>query len=143
VEQWAEVRRLHFVRGLSIREIHRRTGLHRDTIRRALVGDTPPRYRRAPTGSKLDPFKDEIHRLLREDPKLPGVRVRELLAPLGCTASKTVVDDYLRGGGRCSRRRRARSSGPSIGRARSSSSTSGCRARGCRSGTARRAAAGS
>jgi transposase len=97
VEQWAEVRRLHFVRGLSIREIHRRTGLHRDTIRRALVGDTPPRYRRAPTGSKLDPFKDEIHRLLREDPKLPGVRVRELLAPLGCTASKTVVDDYLRG----------------------------------------------
>jgi transposase len=33
---------------------------------------------------------------LREDPKLPGVRVRELLEPLGCTASKTVVDDYLR-----------------------------------------------
>ena len=33
----------------------------------------------------LDPFKDEIHRLLREDPKLPGVRVRELLEPLGCT----------------------------------------------------------
>jgi transposase len=27
---------------------------------------------------------------------LPGVRVRELLEPLGCTASKTVVDDYLR-----------------------------------------------
>ena len=36
VEQWAEVRRVHFVRGLSIREIHRRTGLHRDTIRSAL-----------------------------------------------------------------------------------------------------------
>ena len=30
------------------------------------------------------------------DPKLPGVRVRELLEPLGCTAGKTVVDDYLR-----------------------------------------------
>jgi hypothetical protein len=27
---------------------------------------------------------------------LPGVRIRELLEPLGCTASKTVVDDYLR-----------------------------------------------
>jgi hypothetical protein len=39
VEQWAEVRRLHFVRGLSIQEIHRRTGLHRDTMRRALAGD--------------------------------------------------------------------------------------------------------
>jgi transposase len=37
VEQWAEVRRLHFVRRLSIREIHRRIGLHRDTILRALA----------------------------------------------------------------------------------------------------------
>jgi transposase len=96
VEQWAEIRRLHFVKGLSQREIHRRTGLHRDTIRRALSSSEPPVYRRAPSGSKLDPFKDEIHRLLGEDPKLPGVRVRELLAPLGCAVSKTVVDDYLR-----------------------------------------------
>jgi transposase len=96
VEQWAEIRRLHFVKGLSQREIHRRTGLHRDTIRRALSSSEPPVYRRAPTGSMLDPFKDEIQRLLREDPRLPGVRVRELLAPLGCTAGKTVVDDYLR-----------------------------------------------
>jgi hypothetical protein len=96
VEQWAEIRRLHFVKGLSQREIHRRTGLHRDTIPRAILRSEPPVYRRAPAGSKLDPFKEEIYRLLREDPKLPGVRVRELLAPLGCAASKTVVDDYLR-----------------------------------------------
>jgi transposase len=27
---------------------------------------------------------------------LPGVRIRELLEPLGCSAAKTVVDDYLR-----------------------------------------------
>jgi transposase len=96
VEQWAEIRRLHFVRGLSMREIHRRTGLHRDTISRAIHSDDPPVYRRAPSGSKLDPFKEEVHRLLRADPKLSGVRIRELLAPLGCTASKTIVDDYLR-----------------------------------------------
>ena len=36
VEQWAEMRRLHFVNGLSQREIRRRTGLHRDTIRNAV-----------------------------------------------------------------------------------------------------------
>jgi transposase len=96
VEQWAEVRRLHFVRGLSIREIHRRTGLHRDTIRRALSSDEPPVYRRPPVGSKLDPFRDEIHRLLAEDAKLPGQRVRELIAPLGFCGGKTIVDDYLR-----------------------------------------------
>src|SRR5262249_41650838 len=29
-------------------------------------------------------------------PRLPGQRIRELQQPLGCTVSKTVVDDYLR-----------------------------------------------
>lgn len=80
VEQWAEVRRLHFVRGLSIREIHRRTGLHRETIRRAIASDRPPRYRRTAAGSKLDPFNDEICRLLKADPKLSGVQIRACLA---------------------------------------------------------------
>lgn len=96
VEQWAEIRRLHFVRGLSMREISRRTGLHRDTVSRAIHSEEPPVYRRAPAGSKLDPFKDEIHRLLRADAKLPGQRVRELIAPLGFEGGKTIVDDYLR-----------------------------------------------
>jgi transposase len=96
VEQWAELRCEHFVGGKSIKELARSTGLSRNTIRRALRSEQPPSYRRAPRASVLEPFKDEIHRLLREEPGLPGVRVRELLAPLGCTASKTVVDDYLR-----------------------------------------------
>jgi transposase len=96
VEQGAEVRRLFFVRGLSQREIHRRTGLHRDTIRNAINSDTPPKYERAATGSKLDPFREEIHRLLKADPRLPGQRVRELIVPLGFAGGKTIVDDYLR-----------------------------------------------
>ena len=96
VEQWAELRREHFVRGVSIGELIKRTGLARNTIRRALRSETPPTYRRAPAGSKLDPFKSEIHRQLRKNPKLTGVRVRELLEPLGCDVSKSVVDDYLR-----------------------------------------------
>lgn len=41
VEQWAEIRRTHFVDGVSIREIRRRTGLHRETIRRALSMGSP------------------------------------------------------------------------------------------------------
>lgn len=46
--------------------------------------------------SKLDPFKEEIHELLRQDPRLPGVRVRELIEPLGFDGGKSIVDDYLR-----------------------------------------------
>jgi transposase len=96
VEQWAELRREHFVGGKSIKELARSTGLSRNTIRRALRSETPPTYQRMPKASVLDPFKPEIHRLLKKDPKLPGVRVRELLEPLGCMVCKTVVDDYLR-----------------------------------------------
>src|SRR5215218_3966127 len=96
VELWAELRREHFVGGKSIKELARSTGLSRNTIRRALRSERPPSYRRPPRPSVLEPFKPEICRLLKDDPKLPGVRVRELLEPLGCTASKTVVDDYLR-----------------------------------------------
>jgi transposase len=96
VEQWAEIRRLHFVAGVGIKEIARRTGLHRQTIRRAVRSDVQPRYRRPARGSKLDPYREEIHRLLGEDPRLPGTRVRELLEPLGYDGSKTILDDYLR-----------------------------------------------
>jgi len=96
VERWADLRREHFVRGVSIKELVRRYGVDRNTVRRALRSQEPPRYERPPRPSKLDPFKEEIHRLLREDPKLPGVRVRELIAPLGFDGSKTIVDDYLR-----------------------------------------------
>jgi transposase len=96
VERWAELRREHFVRGVPIKELVRRYGVDRNTVRRALRSDRPPRYQRPARASKLDPFKDEIHRLLRRDPKLSGVRVRELIEPLGFDGAKTIVDDYLR-----------------------------------------------
>jgi transposase len=96
VEQWAELRREHFVRGVSIKELSRRTGLSRNTVRLALRSEQPPRYSRVSGGSKLDPFRVEIQRLLRKDPKLPGVRIGELLEPLGWDGGKTILDDYLR-----------------------------------------------
>lgn len=96
VERWAELRREHFVRGVSIKELARRYGIDRGTVRRALRSESPPRYAREAAPSKLDPFKEEIRELLRRDPKLPGVRVRELIEPLGFRGAKTIVDDYLR-----------------------------------------------
>ena len=96
VERWAELRREHFVRGVSIKELSRRHGIDRGTVRRALRSESPPRYERPPAPSRLDPFKEEIHELLRRDPRLPGVRVRELIEPLGFAGGKTIVDDYLR-----------------------------------------------
>src|SRR3954447_19696366 len=96
VERWAELRREHFVRGVSIKELARRFGVDRNPARRALRADEPPVYRRAPAGSKLDAFKPEIHRLLADDAALTGQWIRELIAPLGFDGGKTIVDDYLR-----------------------------------------------
>jgi transposase len=81
---------------VSIKELARRTGLARNTVRVALRSDEPPGFRCSERPSRLEPFKDEIHRLLKRDPRLPGVRVRELIEPLGFDGGKTIVDDYLR-----------------------------------------------
>jgi transposase len=96
VEQWAEIRRMHRVERLSIREIGRRTGPHRKTIRRALSSDAPPRYVRAPVESKLDPFRDWICERLREDPAMPSLRLREMATELGYQGGETIFDDYVR-----------------------------------------------
>jgi transposase len=96
VERWAEIRRMHRVERLSIRAIHRRTGLHRETIRRALGSDEPPRYERASGVSKLDPLKPWIEEQLRADPRIPAKRLRELAGELGYRGGKTIFDDYVR-----------------------------------------------
>ena len=96
VEQWAEVRRMHRVDGLSGREISRRTGLHRDTIARLLAAPEPPRYSRKPTGSKLDPFKDWICERLAVDPRIQSLRLREMASELGYDGSKSIFDDFVR-----------------------------------------------
>jgi hypothetical protein len=66
-----EIRRMKQVEGLSQREICRRTGIHRDTIRKALASPTPPSYApRSRRPSKLDPFLATIEELLDDEPTL-------------------------------------------------------------------------
>jgi transposase len=96
VEQWAEIRRLYFVEKRSKREIHRLTGLHRDTVTRALVAEAPPRYERAPVGSKLDPYREWICEQLKAEPTIQSQRLRELASDLGYTGGKSIFDEYVR-----------------------------------------------
>ena len=96
VEKWAEIRRLRLVEGRSIRQIHRLTGFHRETIRSALASAEPPHYERPGRPSKLDPFKGEIHSRLEEDPEIPAQCLRERCEELGYAGAKTIFDDYVR-----------------------------------------------
>jgi transposase len=97
VEQWAEIRRMANVERLSQRAIYRRTGVHRDTIRRALGSPEPPRYGPRPRRpSKLDRFLPSIEALLDNEPTLSGVRILEEITEAGYEGGKTILDDLLR-----------------------------------------------
>jgi transposase len=96
VEQWAEIRRMHRVEQVPIKEIARRTGLARNTVRAALRSDSPPTNERGRRPSKLDPFKPQVEELLRGDPRLPVRRIAELIAESGYEGGKTILAKWLR-----------------------------------------------
>ncbi|MFB7651589.1 MULTISPECIES: IS21 family transposase [unclassified Streptomyces] len=77
VEDWAEIRRLHRAEGVPIKEIARRLGVARNTVRAALSSDRPPKYERAPRGSVADGYEPQIRALLKEWPRMPAPVIAE------------------------------------------------------------------
>ncbi len=77
MEDWAEIRRLHRAEGVPIKEIARRLGVARNTVRAALNSDRPPKYEREPRGSVVDDFEPQIRALLKEWPKMPAPVIAE------------------------------------------------------------------
>lgn len=70
MEDWAEIRRLHRAEGVPIKEIARRLGVARNTVKAALGSERPPKYERAPRGSVTDAFEPRVRALLREVPRM-------------------------------------------------------------------------
>jgi transposase len=73
VEEYEQIRRAFFVEGLSIRAIHRKLQVDRETIRKAIVEPVPKPYqlnqpRAAPV---LGAYKERIKALLDESEKQP------------------------------------------------------------------------
>jgi hypothetical protein len=77
VQEWAEIRHLHFSEGLSARAIASRLGLARDTVSRALRAEVPPRYSRAPAGSAFDAVEQTVRALLTRFPSMPATVLAE------------------------------------------------------------------
>ena len=66
MELLSVIRRWHFRDHFSIREISRRTGLSRNTVRKYLRADSvEPRFNAPDRPSKLDPFADKLSAMLR------------------------------------------------------------------------------
>jgi transposase len=99
VSQWAEIRRLAEVEGLSQRQIAQRLRCCWKTVKKALTMEQPPdEKRRPPRGSILDTHKPKIDALIAKYPQLSAVRVLEEIrkGPEGYSGQITVVRDYLR-----------------------------------------------
>ena len=99
VSQWAEIRRLAEVEGLSQRQIAERLRCCWRTVKKALAMPQPPdETRRPPRGSILDPHKPKIDALIAKYPQLSAVRVLEEIrkGPEGYTGQISVVRSYLR-----------------------------------------------
>lgn len=77
VDDWAEIRRLHFAEGMGIKTIARQFGVARNTVREAVRSTDPPRYQRTGAGSRVDAVENEICALLRETPSMPATVIAE------------------------------------------------------------------
>ena len=91
VKQWTEGRRMRPVERPASRKIRRRTGLHRETIRRALWSSTPPGYSRPSRGLRR-------RRLNRPSPLWP----RPTGSALATTGGLLVNPKPTPRGGQCS-----------------------------------------
>lgn len=68
----AKIRRMHFRDGMPLREIAKRTGLSRNTIRRWLrSGQSEPAYPRRTSPSRLDAYRSQLVAWLRADSHRP------------------------------------------------------------------------
>lgn len=93
MEDWAEIRRLHRAEGMPIRSIARQLGIGRNTVRRALAADGPPKYQRPAKGSIVDAVEPQIRQLLAQWPTMPATVIAERI---GWTRSLTVLKDRVR-----------------------------------------------
>ena len=93
MEDWAEIRRLHRSEGMPIKVIARRMGISKNTVKRALAAEEPPKYWRAGRGSIVDAAEPQIRALLAEFPDMPATVIAERI---GWTRSLTVLKDRVR-----------------------------------------------
>ncbi len=95
VQDWAEVHRLFHREGWAKARIAETLGMSRNTVVRLLELVDPPQYQRTPRGSKLDPHRGSIAKMLDSDPKVPATVIIEYLRRDGYGGGLTILKDYL------------------------------------------------
>jgi transposase len=81
-------------RGVYQKDIAAEVGVHPKTVSRALKRQGPPKRGRKRRGSKLDPYKETVDRLLRENVWNAVVVLREIQAE-GYEGGLTILREYI------------------------------------------------
>src|SRR5579875_1699012 len=94
-----KIRRMHFRDGKSVREIVRRTGLSRNTVRTWLraPAEKEPRYRRTARAGKLTPFQAALEQALRpKKERRTGLALYREIRAAGYSGGYSRVTDFIR-----------------------------------------------
>lgn len=92
VEEWAEIRRLHFAERMGIKTIARCLGVSKNTVRRVVRSQEAPSYERTRKPSAVDPYVPAIHELLKATPTMPATVIAERI---GWTRGITVLKERV------------------------------------------------
>src|SRR5947207_11962665 len=102
LEQYEQIRRMHYLEEKSGREIARLLGISRQTVAKALQSEHAPEYtlKKAREAPRLGPYQKQLDKLLEENGRLPkkqrytGHKLFELLQAQGYTGSESSVQNY-------------------------------------------------
>jgi transposase len=95
VHDWAELKHLCQREGLSKKAAAEKLGMSRTTAHRLLSLSEPPVYERTKVSSLLDPHREAILAMLREDPTVRATVIRERLQADGYAGGITIVKDFV------------------------------------------------
>lgn len=104
MDQWIELRRQIRNQEVSLRQLERDTGIHRQTLRKIRDHSQPPGYRRAKPieKSKIGPYLSRIKDVIEADKQMPkkqrhtAKKILEILRSEGFTGGYTIVKDAVR-----------------------------------------------
>jgi len=95
VEAWTTIRYLK-AQGLGTRTIAKEVGVARNTVKHALCSEGPPKYQRqSRPNPKLEPFREEVRRMLTNDHFI-GSRILKELRKKGYDGSQMAFYRFLK-----------------------------------------------
>ena len=104
MDQWIKLRRKIHNQEVSLRQLERDTGIHRQTLRKIRDNSQPPGYQRATPieKTKIGPYLKRIKAIIKADKKIhkkqrhTAKKIWETLQSEGFTGGYTIVKDAVR-----------------------------------------------